>query len=114
MYMKVVSRKGQTSSLASIFFSKVPISMEILINSSVCSMQRMVVLEDGELVELLLKPVKDNVLYDIIYLGVVGKRIPQMGGAFVYILEIKIIVSWKYTVWEALGRVRPRRILSLR
>ncbi|GAB2232780.1 hypothetical protein Drorol1_Dr00011835 [Drosera rotundifolia] len=59
--------------------------MEILINFSVCSMQRIAVLEDGELVELLLEPVKDNVLCDSIYLGVVGKLLPQMGGAFVYI-----------------------------
>ncbi|GAB2259774.1 hypothetical protein Droror1_Dr00010629 [Drosera rotundifolia] len=66
-------------------FSKVSISMEILINSSVCSMQRIAVLEDGELVELLLEPVKDNVLCDSIYLGIVGKLLPQMGAAFVYI-----------------------------
>ncbi|KAL9272698.1 Ribonuclease E/G-like protein [Drosera capensis] len=65
--------------------SNISISIEILINSSLCSMQRIAVLEDGELVELLLEPVKDNVLCDSIYLGVVGKLLPQMGGAFVFI-----------------------------
>lgn len=57
----------------------------ILINSSVCTMQRIAVLEDGKLVELLLEPVKNNVLCDSIYLGVVTKLVPHMGGAFVNI-----------------------------
>lgn len=60
-----------------------PASTVILINSSVCSMQRIAVLEDGKLVELLLEPVKNNVQCDSIYLGIVTKLVPHMGGAFV-------------------------------
>ncbi|GAB2282482.1 hypothetical protein Dimus_017025 [Dionaea muscipula] len=59
------------------------ISTEILINCSICSMQRIAVLEDGELVELLLDPVKDDALCGSVYLGVVKKLVPQMGGALV-------------------------------
>ncbi|KAI0488767.1 hypothetical protein KFK09_028606 [Dendrobium nobile] len=55
----------------------------ILINSSICTMQRIAILEDGKLVELLLEPVKNNVQCDSIYLGVVTKLVPHMGGAFV-------------------------------
>lgn len=55
----------------------------ILINSSICTMQRIAILEDGKLVELLLEPVKNNVQCDSIYLGVVTKFVPHMGGAFV-------------------------------
>ncbi|CAM0911446.1 unnamed protein product [Alopecurus aequalis] len=55
----------------------------ILINSSICTMQRIAVLEDGKLVELLLEPIKNNVHCDSIYLGVVTKLVPHMGGAFV-------------------------------
>ncbi|GAB4847600.1 hypothetical protein Ancab_026662 [Ancistrocladus abbreviatus] len=62
-----------------------PVSTEILINSSVCSMQRIAVLENGNLVELLLEPVKNNVLCDSVYLGVVTKLVPHMGGALVNI-----------------------------
>ncbi|KAF8409769.1 hypothetical protein HHK36_005848 [Tetracentron sinense] len=57
----------------------------ILINSSICTMQRIAVLEDGKLVELLLEPVKNNVQCDSVYLGVVTKLVPHMGGAFVNI-----------------------------
>ncbi|KAK9134008.1 hypothetical protein Scep_013536 [Stephania cephalantha] len=62
-----------------------PISTAILINSSICTMQRIAVLEDGKLVELLLEPVKNNVQCDSVYLGVVTKLVPNMGGAFVNI-----------------------------
>ncbi|KAA8532044.1 hypothetical protein F0562_006814 [Nyssa sinensis] len=48
-------------------------------------MQRIAVLEDGKLVELLLEPVKNNVQCDSVYLGVVTKLVPHMGGAFVNI-----------------------------
>ncbi|XP_015900787.3 ribonuclease E/G-like protein, chloroplastic isoform X3 [Ziziphus jujuba] len=65
--------------------SKDPISTIILINSSICTMQRIAVLEDGKLVELLLEPVKNNVQCDSVYLGVVTKLVPHMGGAFVNI-----------------------------
>ncbi|XP_065874139.1 ribonuclease E/G-like protein, chloroplastic isoform X2 [Euphorbia lathyris] len=61
------------------------VSTIILINSSICTMQRIAVLEDDKLVELLLEPVKTNVQCDSIYLGVVTKFVPHMGGAFVNI-----------------------------
>ncbi|KAL3527271.1 hypothetical protein ACH5RR_011927 [Cinchona calisaya] len=57
----------------------------ILINSSICTMQRIAVLENGKLVELLLEPVKTNVQCDSVYLGVVTNLVPHMGGAFVNI-----------------------------
>ncbi|KAI4324588.1 hypothetical protein MLD38_030063 [Melastoma candidum] len=57
----------------------------ILINSSICTMQRIAVLEDGKLVELLLQPVKTNVQCDSVYLGIITKLVPHMGGAFVNI-----------------------------
>ncbi|CAL9107737.1 unnamed protein product [Musa acuminata var. zebrina] len=60
-----------------------PASTVILINSSGCTMQRIAVLEDDKLVELLLEPVKNNVQCDSIYLGVLTKLVPHMGGAFV-------------------------------
>ncbi|XP_068636891.1 ribonuclease E/G-like protein, chloroplastic [Aristolochia californica] len=60
-----------------------PISTVILINSSVCTMQRIAVLEDEKLVELLLEPVKNTVHCGSVYLGVVTKLVPNMGGAFV-------------------------------
>ncbi|XP_066312526.1 ribonuclease E/G-like protein, chloroplastic isoform X2 [Miscanthus floridulus] len=60
-----------------------PSSRVILMNSSVCTIQRIAVLEDGKLVELLLEPIKNNVQCDSIYLGVVTKLVPHMGGAFV-------------------------------
>lgn len=60
-----------------------PASTVILINSSLCTMQRIAILEDGKLVELLLEPVKNNVQCDSIYLGVVTKLVPHMAGAFV-------------------------------
>ncbi|CAK9156311.1 unnamed protein product [Ilex paraguariensis] len=61
------------------------VSTVILINSSICTMQRIAVLEDEQLVELLLEPVKNNVQCDNVYLGVVTKLVPHMGGAFVNI-----------------------------
>nr|XP_043631874.1 ribonuclease E/G-like protein, chloroplastic [Erigeron canadensis]XP_043631875.1 ribonuclease E/G-like protein, chloroplastic [Erigeron canadensis] len=57
----------------------------ILINSSLCTMQRIAVMEDDKLVEILLEPVKDNVQADSVYLGTVTKFVPHMGGAFVNI-----------------------------
>lgn len=61
------------------------VSTVILINSSICTVQRIAVLENNKLVELLLEPVKTNVLCDNVYLGVVTKLVPHMGGAFVNI-----------------------------
>ncbi|KAK8914564.1 hypothetical protein KSP39_PZI023954 [Platanthera zijinensis] len=66
-------------------YTEKPVWTVILINSSLCTMQRIAVLENGKLVELLLEPVKDNVQCDSIYLGVVTKLAPHMGGAFVNI-----------------------------
>ncbi|XP_024968051.1 ribonuclease E/G-like protein, chloroplastic isoform X3 [Cynara cardunculus var. scolymus] len=57
----------------------------ILINSSLCTMQRIAVMENEKLVEILLEPVKNNVQSDSVYLGVVTKFVPHMGGAFVNI-----------------------------
>ncbi|KAL0285618.1 UNVERIFIED_CONTAM: Ribonuclease E/G-like protein, chloroplastic [Sesamum angustifolium] len=62
-----------------------PVSTVILINSSICTVQRIAVLENDKLVELLLEPVKTNVQCDSVYLGVVTKLVPHMGGAFVNI-----------------------------
>ncbi|XP_051147681.1 ribonuclease E/G-like protein, chloroplastic isoform X2 [Andrographis paniculata] len=61
------------------------ISTLILINSSLCTVQRIAVLENDKLVELLLEPVKNNVQCDSVYLGVVTKLVPHMGGAFLNI-----------------------------
>ncbi|KAG8380240.1 hypothetical protein BUALT_Bualt07G0172700 [Buddleja alternifolia] len=61
------------------------VSTVILINSSICTVQRIAVLENHKLVELLLEPVKNNVHCDSVYLGVVTKLAPHMGGAFVNI-----------------------------
>ncbi|CAK8537720.1 unnamed protein product [Lathyrus sativus] len=62
---------------------KDPVSTIILINSSICTMQKIAVLEDDKLVELLLEPVKTNVQCDSVYVGVITKLVPSMGGAFV-------------------------------
>ncbi|KAH9610399.1 hypothetical protein KSS87_018867 [Heliosperma pusillum] len=67
------------------FIQESSLTTEILINCSVCTMQRIALLEDGNLVELLLEPVKCNVQCDSVYLGVVTKLVPHMGGAFVNI-----------------------------
>ncbi|KAI3463172.1 hypothetical protein Pfo_019835 [Paulownia fortunei] len=61
------------------------VSTVILINSSICTIQRIAVLENDKLVELLLEPVKTNVQCDSVYLGVVTKLVPHMGGAFLNI-----------------------------
>uniref|UniRef100_A0A1J3DIT9 Ribonuclease E/G-like protein, chloroplastic n=1 Tax=Noccaea caerulescens TaxID=107243 RepID=A0A1J3DIT9_NOCCA len=67
------------------FFQPESISTTILINSSICTVQRIAVMEGEKLVELLLEPVKTNVQCDSVYLGVVTKFVPHMGGAFVNI-----------------------------
>lgn len=66
-------------------FQPESISTTILINSSICTVQRIAVLEGEKLVELLLEPVKTNVQCDSVYLGVITKFVPHMGGAFVNI-----------------------------
>jgi len=62
---------------------KDPVSTIILINSSICTMQRIAVLEDEKLVELLLEPVKTNVQSGSVYVGAIIKLVPSMGGALV-------------------------------
>eukprot|EP00250_Pteridium_aquilinum_P019564 c24482_g2_i1 orf=267-4673(-) len=59
------------------------ISTEILINSSKCTMERIAILEDGKLVELLLKPVNSEINVGNVYLGIVKKLLPGMTGVFV-------------------------------
>ncbi|CAI9282368.1 unnamed protein product [Lactuca saligna] len=63
----------------------VSVDTVILINSSLCTMQRVAVMEDEKLVEILLEPIKNNVHCDSVYIGVVTKLVPNMGGAFVNI-----------------------------
>lgn len=58
-------------------------STVILVNSSACTMQRIAVLEEGKLVELLLESEKDKVQKDDIYLGVITKLVPRSKRAFV-------------------------------
>ncbi|GER52310.1 ribonuclease E [Striga asiatica] len=65
--------------------SKDSVSTVILINSSVCTVQRIAVLENDQLVELLLEPVETKVQCGNVYLGVVTQLAPNMGGAFVNI-----------------------------
>ncbi|OAE27962.1 hypothetical protein AXG93_319s1070 [Marchantia polymorpha subsp. ruderalis] len=60
-----------------------PVQVEILINSPQCTMQRMAILEDGKLVELLLEPVNTRVQVGNVYLGVVRQLLPGMSGVFV-------------------------------
>lgn len=67
------------------FFQPESVSTTILINSSICTVQRIAVLDGDKLVELLLEPVKTNVQCDSVYLGVITKFVPHMGGAFVNI-----------------------------
>ncbi|KAJ9561802.1 hypothetical protein OSB04_006962 [Centaurea solstitialis] len=64
---------------------EVSVDTVILINSSLCTMQRVAVMEDEKLVEMLLEPIKNNVQCDSIYIGVVTKLVPHMSGAFVNI-----------------------------
>lgn len=81
--VKLVDREQLLLEESSNIMSKESISTTILINSSICTMQRIAVLEDEKLVELLLQPVKSNVQCDSVYVGVVTKLVPHMGGAFV-------------------------------
>ncbi|CAJ1970604.1 unnamed protein product [Sphenostylis stenocarpa] len=83
--VKLVDREQLLLEESSNIMSQDSISTIILINSSVCTMQRIAVLEDEKLVELLLEPVKSNVQCDSVYVGVVTKLVPHMGGAFVNI-----------------------------
>lgn len=69
---------------SSAIFQDHSVSRVILINSSVCTMPRIAVLEDGRLVELFLEPVKNIIQCGSIYLGVFMGFVPQ-GYAFVSI-----------------------------
>ncbi|XP_028200298.1 ribonuclease E/G-like protein, chloroplastic isoform X5 [Glycine soja] len=83
--VKLADREQLLLEESSNIMSKDSFSTIILINSSICTMQRIAVLEDEKLVELLLEPVKSNVQCDSVYVGVVTKLVPHMGGAFVSI-----------------------------
>lgn len=83
--VKLVGTEKLLPEESSNMISKDPVSTIILINSSICTMQRIAVLEDEKLVELLLEPVKTNVQCDSVYVGVITKFVPHMGGAFVNI-----------------------------
>ncbi|KAM7520023.1 hypothetical protein LguiB_018985 [Lonicera macranthoides] len=76
---------SQTDEEVSVDMQKDSASTIILINSSLCTMQRIAILEDGKLVELLLEPVKNDVQCDSVYLGTVTKLVPNMSGALVNI-----------------------------
>ncbi|KAK7321332.1 hypothetical protein VNO77_31871 [Canavalia gladiata] len=83
--LKLVDTEKLLHEESSNIMSKDSVSTTILINSSICTMQRIAVLEDEKLVELLLEPVKSNVQCDSVYVGLVTKLVPHMGGAFVNI-----------------------------
>ncbi|XP_061339191.1 ribonuclease E/G-like protein, chloroplastic [Gastrolobium bilobum] len=83
--VKLVDTEKLLPEESSNIISKDPVSTTLLINSSICTMQRIAVLEDEKLVELLFEPVKSNVQSDSVYVGVVTKLVPHMGGAFVNI-----------------------------
>ena len=83
--LKLVDTERLLPEESSNIISEDPVSTVILINSSICTMQRIAVLEDDKLVELLLEPVKSNVQCDSVYVGVLTKLVPHMGGAFVNI-----------------------------
>lgn len=65
--------------------SREKITMKILINSSACNMRRIAVLENDTLVELILEPLNNSVMFNNIYLGVVKKMMPQKGGVLVVV-----------------------------
>ncbi|KAF3325965.1 hypothetical protein FCM35_KLT09045 [Carex littledalei] len=63
--------------------SRKKITTKFLINSSACNMRRIAVLENDTLVELILEPLNNSVMFNNIYLGVVKKMMPQKGGVLV-------------------------------
>lgn len=81
--VKLVDTEELLHEESNVTIPKDPVSTTILINSSICTMQRIAVLEDDKLVELLLGPVKTNVQCGSVYVGVITKLVPSMGGAFV-------------------------------
>lgn len=65
-------------------FKKEPeVEVEILINTSECTMQRMAILENKKLVEFSIEPVNTKVQVGNIYLGRVKQLLPGMSGVFV-------------------------------
>ncbi|XP_073221245.1 ribonuclease E/G-like protein, chloroplastic isoform X2 [Cicer arietinum] len=88
--VKLVDKEELLPEESSSSIPKDPVSTILLINSSICTMQRIAVLEDDKLVELLLEPVKTNVQCDSVYVGVITKLLPSMGGAFVDIGNSKL------------------------
>lgn len=75
--------EGSRDAMVEKISEKGEISTEILINSSKCTMERIAILEDGNLVELLLKPVNSDINVGNVYLGIVKKLLPGMTGVFV-------------------------------
>ncbi|KAL2613767.1 hypothetical protein R1flu_025459 [Riccia fluitans] len=75
--------KAEAAEAADIDKNLPPVQVEILINSPPCTMQRMAILEDGKVVELLLEPVNTRVQVGNVYLGVVRQLLPGMSGVFV-------------------------------
>ena len=59
------------------------VEVDILINTSECTMQRMAILEDKKLVEFSIEPVNTKVQVGNIYLGRVKQLLPGMSGVFV-------------------------------
>lgn len=59
------------------------VEVEILINTSECTMQRMAILENKKLVEFSIEPVNTKVQVGNIYLGRVKQLLPGMSGVFV-------------------------------
>lgn len=59
------------------------VEVEILINTSECTMQRMAILENKKVVEFSIEPVNTKVQVGNIYLGRVKQLLPGMSGVFV-------------------------------
>jgi len=75
---RVVSSSQETGDL-----KKEPeVEVEILINTSECTMQRMAILENKKLVEFSIEPVNTKVQVGNIYLGRVKQLLPGMSGVF--------------------------------
>ncbi|KAH9322284.1 hypothetical protein KI387_016923, partial [Taxus chinensis] len=90
-FQKELKSEKRTQSLESqakqeavgIVLQKKDVVTEIIINSSVCTVQRIAILEDGKPVEILLEPGETNVQVGNIYLGVVEFIYPRMDAALV-------------------------------
>lgn len=79
----VVAANGDLGTAVSDVKKEPDMEVEILINSSECTMQRMAILEDKKLVEFSIEPVNSNVQVGNVYLGKVKQLLPGMSGVFV-------------------------------